>query len=212
MNYRDISPTLFDRTPQGTITWDIYSKLFESRIIMVAAPIDPAIAVSTIAQILTLSQKDDGETINIYLNSPGGDYESVVAVYDTMKFVPNKIIVTCIGEVKGVAALILAGGEERVALPHARITLSSPQDAGERGQASDVALRAQMLEMRQETFIRIMSSEVGRTVDEVRNDIHRDTHLFAEQAIKYGIIDMVAPPRKKTRHGEPDDTAITDGK
>lgn len=197
--YRDVVPNFFERTPEGIKNWDVFSKLFESRIIMLVSPIDAATTSSILSQLLVLSQQGE-EDIEIYINSPGGDYESAIAIYDTMKFIKNKIVTTVIGEAKGVAALVLAAGDTRNALSHSRITLYNIEEAGERGQATDIAVRAELMEQKFKIYTEIIAEETGHTIAEVEKHVSRHHHLRAEEALEYGIIDNIAPPRKPARN------------
>lgn len=197
--YTDIQPQFTERTPEGLKTWDPFSKLFENNIIMLAAPIDAATAANVISQLLVLSNKDPEQDISIYINSPGGEYEAALAIYDTMQFIPNPITTLCVGEVTGVSALILAAGQQRMALPHARITVSVFEEGGERGQATDIAIRAELLEKKTANYIECLSNETGHSVEELTETIKRSLHMDPTQAMEYGILDTVSKPRKTAR-------------
>ena len=192
-------PQFTERTTQGTKTWDPYSKLFEERIIFLGVQIDDASADDVMAQLLCLEQMDTERDISLYINSPGGSYTAMTAIYDTMQFVKPQIQTVCLGQAASAAAVLLSAGTpgKRFALPHSRILIHQPYSEGQ-GQGSDIEIQAnEILRMREE-MVGILAHHSGRSVDEVRNDIERDKILTAELAKEYGIVDQVIESRKSS--------------
>jgi len=194
---RYILPQFTERTTQGTKTWDPYSKLFEERIIFLGVQIDDASADDVMAQLLCLESMDPDRDISIYINSPGGSYTAMTAIYDTMQFVKPDITTVCLGQAASAAAVLLAAGTpgKRYALPHARVLIHQPYTEGG-GQGTDIEIQAnELLRMRTE-MEGILSRHTGRDVEQVKKDIERDKILTAEDAVEYGIVDSVIPSRK----------------
>jgi ATP-dependent Clp protease protease subunit len=174
-----------------------YTKLFEERIIFLGVQIDDTSADDVMAQLLCLEQMDADRDISIYINSPGGSYTAMTAIYDTMQFVKPQIQTVCLGQAASAAAVLLAAGSagKRFALPHARILIHQPYSEGQ-GQGSDLEIQAnEILRMRAE-MESIIAHHSGKSVDDIRKDIERDKILTAEQAAEYGIVDSVIESRK----------------
>ena len=196
---RYILPSFQERTPYGYRNNDPYAKLFEDRIVFLAAPIDDAVADDVMAQLLVLEALDADRDITMYINSPGGSFTAMTAVYDTMQYIRPQITTVCLGQAASAAAVILAGGHpgKRLALPNARILIHQPATEGDRGQASDIELQAaEMLRLRA-WLATTLATHTGRTVDQVNTDIDRDNILTAEDALTYGLIDQVLTSRKR---------------
>jgi len=194
---RYILPEFRERTPNGERIHNPYTKLFEERIIFLGVQIDDASADDVMAQLLGLESLDPERDISIYINSPGGSYTAMTAIYDTMQFVKPEIQTICLGQAASAAALLLAAGTpgKRFALPHSRILIHQPYSEGG-GQESDIEIQAnEILRMRDE-MEGILSRHTGRTKDQVRKDIERDKILTAEMAKEYGIVDQVIASRK----------------
>jgi ATP-dependent Clp protease, protease subunit len=194
---RYILPRFTERTTQGFKEWDPYSKLFEERIIFLGVQIDDASADDVMAQLLCLESMDPDRDISIYINSPGGSYTAMTAIYDTMQFVKPDITTVCLGQAASAAAVLLAAGSpgKRYALPHSRILIHQPYTEGG-GQGTDIEIQAnELLRMRTE-MESILSRHTGRDLDQVRKDIERDKILTAPDAVEYGIVDSVIPSRK----------------
>jgi ATP-dependent Clp protease protease subunit len=193
---RYVLPQFTERTTQGTKTWDPYSKLFEERIIFLGVQIDDASADDVMAQLLCLESMDPDRDISIYINSPGGSYTAMTAIYDTMQFVKPDITTVCLGQAASAAAVLAAGTPgKRYALPHARVLIHQPYTEGG-GQGTDIEIQAnELLRMRTE-MEGILSKHTGRTLEQVQKDIERDKILTAETAVEYGIVDSVIPSRK----------------
>ncbi|MFN8148726.1 MAG: ATP-dependent Clp protease proteolytic subunit [Candidatus Nanopelagicales bacterium] len=194
---RYVLPQFTERTTQGTKTWDPYSKLFEERIIFLGVQIDDASADDVMAQLLCLESMDPDRDISIYINSPGGSYTAMTAIYDTMQFVKPDITTVCLGQAASAAAVLLASGTpgKRYALPHARVLIHQPYTEGG-GQGTDIEIQAnELLRMRTE-MESILSRHTGREPEQIQKDIERDKILSATAAVEYGIVDSVIPSRK----------------
>jgi ATP-dependent Clp protease protease subunit len=193
---RYILPSYIERTPQGVREYNPYNKLFEERIIFLGVQIDDASADDVMAQLLVLESLDPDRDIQIYINSPGGSYTAMTAIYDTMQFVKCEVQTVCLGQAASAAAVLLAAGApgKRFALPHARILIHQPYTEGG-GQGSDIEIQAaEILRMRDE-MEDIFSRHTKRTPEQVRQDIDRDKILTAPMAKDYGIIDEVLSTR-----------------
>ena len=194
---RYVIPRFVERTSQGVREYDPYAKLFEERVIFLGVQIDDASADDVMAQLLTLESLDSDRDISIYVNSPGGSYTAMTAIYDTMQFIKPQIQTVCLGQAASAAAVLLAAGTKgkRFALPHARVLIHQPYSEGQ-GQGSDIEIQAnEILRMRAE-MEEILAAHTNRTVEQVRQDIERDKILTAAGAAEYGIIDRVIESRK----------------
>ena len=194
---RYILPEFRERHANGERVHNPYTKLFEERVIFLGVQIDDASADDVMAQLLVLESMDPDRDIQIYINSPGGSYTAMTAIYDTMQFVKPQVQTVCLGQAASAAAVLLAAGTpgKRFALPHARILIHQPYTEGG-GQASDVEIQAnEILRMRDEMG-GILSLHSGRSPEQVEKEIERDRILTADAAREYGIIDQVIASRK----------------
>ncbi len=194
---RYILPNFIERTAQGFREYNPYAKLFEERIIFLGVQIDDASADDVMAQLLCLESMDPDRDISIYINSPGGSYTAMTAIYDTMRFVKPEIQTVCLGQAASAAAVLLAAGQpgKRFALPHSRILIHQPYTEGG-GQGSDIEIQAnEILRMRTE-MEGILALHSGRDLEQVRRDIERDKILTADDALAYGLVDQVIASRK----------------
>lgn len=194
---RYIVPEFRERTANGERVHNPYTKLFEERIIFLGVQIDDASADDVMAQLLTLESMDPDRDIQIYINSPGGSYTAMTAIYDTMQFVKPQVQTVCLGQAASAAAVLLAAGTpgKRFALPHARVLIHQPYTEGG-GQGSDIEIQAnEILRMRKE-MEGILSKHTGRSEEQIELDIERDKILTADMAKEYGIIDQVISSRK----------------
>jgi ATP-dependent Clp protease protease subunit len=197
---RYILPEFRERTANGERTHNPYTKLFEERIIFLGVQIDDASADDVMAQLLVLESLDPERDISMYINSPGGSYTAMTAIYDTMQFIKPQIQTICLGQAASAASVILAAGSpgKRFALPHARILIHQPYTEGG-GQGSDIEIQAnEILRMRAE-MEGIFAKHTGKKLEEIQKDIERDKILTAEDAQKYGIIDQVIASRKSAQ-------------
>ncbi|UBU17809.1 ATP-dependent Clp protease proteolytic subunit [Nonomuraea gerenzanensis] len=200
MSGRYVLPTFTERTSYGIKEMNPYNKLFEDRVVFLAAPIDDTVANDVMAQLLTLESLDPDQDINLYINSPGGSFTAMTAIYDTMQFVRPEIHTVCIGEAASAAAVLLAAGTpgKRAALPHARVLLHQPHTEGGRGQGSDLEIHAREILRMRDQQEEILARHTGRGVLEIRKDIERDRIFTAEQARTYQLIDDIYASRKRT--------------
>jgi ATP-dependent Clp protease, protease subunit len=197
---RYILPQFEERTSYGMKRLDPYTKMFEDRIIFLGVQVDDASADDIIAQLIVLESQDPDRDILMYINSPGGSFTAMTAIYDTMQFVRPEIQTVCIGEASSAAAVLLAAGTpgKRAALPHARVLLHQPATEGGRGQSSDMEIHAmEILRMRDQQEA-MLARHTGRTELEIRKDIERDRIFTAEQARSYHLIDDIYASRKRT--------------
>ncbi|HEY2833311.1 MAG TPA: ATP-dependent Clp protease proteolytic subunit [Sporichthyaceae bacterium] len=195
---RYVLPRFVERTSQGYREYDPYAKLFEERIIFLGVQVDDASANDVMAQLLTLESMDPDRDIQIYINSPGGSFTALTAIYDTIQFVKPDVQTICMGQAASAAAVLLAAGTpgKRLALPNARILIHQPALEGSGGQASDVEIIAnEVLRMRAK-LEDLLAKHTNQDIEIIRRDIERDKILTAEQAKEYGIVDEVISSRK----------------
>ncbi|WP_017600895.1 ATP-dependent Clp protease proteolytic subunit [Nocardiopsis lucentensis] len=195
---RYVLPSYVERTSYGVKEMNPYNKLFEERIIFVGVQIDDTSANDLMAQLITLEQLDSERDIQMYINSPGGSFTSLMAIYDTMQFVRPDIQTVCIGQAASAAAILLAGGTKgkRGALPNARILIHQPATEAMHGQASDIEIQANEITRIRSQLETTLARHTGRSVEQVSKDIERDKILTADEAVDYGLIDFVLPYRK----------------
>jgi ATP-dependent Clp protease protease subunit len=199
-NSRYILPQFEERTAYGYKRQDPYNKLFEDRIIFLGVQVDDASADDVMAQLLVLESQDSDRDITMYINSPGGSFTAMTAIYDTMQFVAPHIQTVVLGQAASAAAVLLAAGTpgKRLALPNARVLIHQPAmgEAGH-GQASDIEIQAAEI-MRMRTWLEeTLSSHTNKSVAEVNRDIDRDKILSAQDALEYGLVDQVLSTRKR---------------
>jgi ATP-dependent Clp protease protease subunit len=190
-------PVFEEKTANGYKRHDPYTKLFEERIIFLGQPIDDTVANDVMAQLLTLESMDSDRDIILYINSPGGSFTALTAIYDTMQFVRPDVMTICLGQAASAAAIILAGGAKgkRYALEHSRILIHQPSSEGG-GQASDIEIQAREIMRMRELLESMLSKHTIRTPAEIAGDIERDKILTAAEAVEYGLIDQVLASRK----------------
>ena len=195
---RYILPSFTERTSGGYQTHDPYTKLFEDRIVFLGAQIDDVSADDVMAQLLVLESQDPDRDITMYINSPGGSFTAMTAIYDTMQYIRPQIQTVCLGQAASAAAVLLAGGApgKRLALPNARVLIHQPASGGDSGQASDIEIQAREISRMREWLEVALSKHSKHTVDEVHKDIERDKILTAQEALEYGLIDQVLTSRK----------------
>jgi ATP-dependent Clp protease, protease subunit len=198
---RYILPQFEERTPYGFKRQDPYAKLFEDRIVFLGVQVDDAAADDIMAQLLVLESMDSERDITLYINSPGGSFTAMTAIYDTMQYIRPEVQTVCLGQAASAAAVLLAAGApgKRLALPNARVLIHQPSMGGDRGTATDLQIHADEL-LRIRTWMEeTLANHTNKTADQVRLDIDRDKFLSAEGAKEYGLVDAVLESRKLTR-------------
>ncbi|MBK1783436.1 ATP-dependent Clp protease proteolytic subunit [Prauserella cavernicola] len=191
-------PSFVERTGYGLMQSTPYQKLFEDRQIMLGAPIDDVSANDVMVQLLHLEYENPERDILLYLNSPGGSITSLMAIYDTMRYIHADVATVCLGQAADAAAVLLAAGApgKRLALPGARVVLTQPSVEGVRGQVSDLEIQAAEIGRRRAQLESILAWHTGREPDAVSADLERTTVLTADQARERGIVDEVLPARR----------------
>ena len=189
-------PMVIEQTSRGERAFDIYSRLLNERIIFLGTPIDDQIANLIVAQLIHLESEDPEKDIQIYINSPGGQVYSGLAIYDTMQYVKPDIQTTCIGIAMSMGAVILAGGAKgkRVALPNAKILIHQVS-GGFQGQATDIEIQARETINLKRRLEEILAEHTGKPTEQVAKDMERDYFLTSQEAQDYGIIDNVIAHR-----------------
>ncbi|ARF81355.1 ClpP family protease [Kitasatospora aureofaciens] len=190
-------PYVIERTAKGERTYDVFSRLLNERIIFLGTEIDDGVANVVIAQLLHLESENPEREISIYLNSPGGSFTSLMAIYDTMTFVQAPISTFCVGQAASTAAVLLAGGDpgRRFVLQHARVLLGQPASGGRRGMVSDLSLAAKEMVRIRSQVEEVLSRHTGHDVATLRADMDREKVLTAEEAVAYGLADEVLSRR-----------------
>ncbi len=194
-DYKNVIPMVIESSGRGERAYDIYSLLFRERIIFVGTGIDDQVANAVVAQLLVLSREDPDADIQMYINSPGGQIYSGLAIYDTMKMVPNKISTVAVGVTASFGTVLLAAGTKgkRYALPHATIHMHQPLGGAE-GQASDIEIQAREILRLKARLMNILAESTGQTTEVIQRDTDRNYYMDAQQAVDYGIVDQVLTP------------------
>ncbi len=192
-----------EQSSRGERAYDIYSRLLKDRIIFLGTPINDEVADLLIAQFLFLESDDPEKEINFYLNSPGGNVTSGLAVYDTMQYIKPDIATVCIGQAASMGALLLASGAKgkRYSLPNSRILIHQPM-GGFQGQASDIAIQAKEILRMKENLNQILSLHTGKDINIIQSDTDRDFFMSGKEAKEYGIVDHVIENRDDLNHLE----------
>ncbi len=194
-----VVPMVIESSGRGERAYDIYSLLLKERIIFVGTPIDDQIANLVVAQLLYLSREDADRDISMYINSPGGQIYAGLAIYDTMKMIPNKISTVAVGVTASFGTVLLAAGNKgsRYALPHATIHMHQPL-GGAQGQASDIEIQAKEILRLKSRLNEILAESTDQALEVIEKDTERDFYLNAKQAVDYGLVDKILdPPDKK---------------
>jgi ATP-dependent Clp protease protease subunit len=196
---RYILPQFDERTPYGFKRSDPYAKLFDDRIVFLGAQVDDASADDVMAQLLVLESMDPERDITMYINSPGGSFTAMTAIFDTMQFIRPEIQTVCLGQAASAAAVLLAAGTpgKRLALPNARVLIHQPAlGGGERGTATDLQIQADEVIRMREWLATTLADLSNKEADEVDRDIERDLFMTAAAAKDYGLVDEVITSRK----------------
>jgi len=199
MNFQNYYvPNVTETTSRGERTYDLFSRLLKENIIFLGTPIDDTIANLICAQLIHLESENPDRDINIYINSPGGDINSLFAIYDTMQFIKNDIATICLGQAASAAAVLLAAGTKgkRLALPHSRVLLHQPYGQVGYGQVTDLEIAAKEILRMRDLLEEILASHTGQSLEKIHTDTDRDFVLEAQEALEYGIIDDVISSRQ----------------
>ena len=189
-------PTVVEQTNRGERAFDLYSRLLKENIVFLGTPIDDTVANLVCAQLLHLESENPDRDISLYINSPGGDINSLFAIYDTMQYIKPDITTICFGQAASAAAVLLAAGTKgkRLALPHSRILIHQPY-AGAEGQVSDIELASREIQRLKTQLEEVLARHTGQSAEKVHDDTDRDFVMTAEEARDYGVIDEVIDSR-----------------
>ncbi|MCX7543362.1 ATP-dependent Clp protease proteolytic subunit [Corynebacterium sp. P5848] len=198
---RYVLPSFVEHSAYGAKESNPYNKLFEERIIFLGTQVDDASANDIMAQLLVLEGQDPDRDITMYINSPGGSFTSLMAIYDTMQYVRPDVQTVCLGQAASAAAVLLAAGSpgKRAALPNARVLIHQPATGGVQGQVSDLEIQAREIERMRTLMETTLAEHTGRSAEQIRIDTDRDKILTAPEAVEYGLIDQVFDYRKLSR-------------
>ena len=192
-------PMVVEQSPRGERAYDIYSRLLKDRVVFLGTGVNDEVANAVIAQLLFLDSEDPEKDIYLYINSPGGEINAGLAIYDTMNHVQADVSTICVGQASSMGALLLSTGArgKRRALPHSRVMIHQPW-GGFQGQASDIEIRAREILKLKQRLNEILAENTGRPLATVAKDTDRDYFMSAQEALEYGIVDEVIQPRRVT--------------
>lgn len=193
----NLVPVVVEQTNRGERSYDIYSRLLKDRIVFLGGEIDDDLANIIVAQLLFLEMDDPDQDISLYINSPGGSVTAGMAIYDTMRYLKCEVSTLCIGMAASMGAFLLAAGAKgkRKALPNAEIMIHQPS-GGARGQATDIAIQAEQILKTKKKMNQLLSEMTGQPMETIAKDVERDNYMDADEALKYGLIDEIIPPRR----------------
>src|SRR3954468_18217251 len=185
-------PSVVQQDSRGEREYDIYSRLLSERIVFIGTPIDDQIANLVVAQLLHLESDDPDKDISVYINSPGGDVYSGLAIYDTFQFIKPDVQTICFGMAMSMGSLLLTGGAKgkRLSLPNSRMLIHQPS-AGFEGQSTDIEIHAREILDTRARIDRLYAHHTGQTFERVHDDMERDRFFKADEAVEYGLIDRV---------------------
>jgi len=192
-------PTVVEKTPLGERAYDVYSRLLSERIVFLGTEIDDGVANVVMAQLLHLESASPDLEISLYINSPGGSYSALTAIYDTMQYIRPDVATICIGQAASAAAVLLAAGApgKRAVLPHAKVLLHQPSSQAQ-GALPDLAIQAKELAKVRVEVAEILSKHTSHPVGKIRSDTDRNKTFSASEAVAYGLADKVISSRKAT--------------
>ena len=199
--YNQLIPIVIEQTSRGERSYDIYSRLLKDRIIFLGTGVDDNVANAIIAQMLFLESDEPEQDIYLYVNSPGGQVSSGMAIYDTMQYIKPDVQTICIGQAASMGALLLAAGAngKRFSLPHARIMIHQPS-GGFQGQHTDIEIQAKEISRIREILDGILATHSGQDTKKVHKDTERDHYMTGEEALKYGLIDKLITKREEAEN------------
>jgi ATP-dependent Clp protease, protease subunit len=190
--YNQLVPMVVEQTGRGERAYDIFSRLLKERIVFIGTPIDDTVASLVIAQLLFLESEDPDKDINLYINSPGGNVSSGLAIYDTMQYIRPDVATICIGLAASMGAVLLAGGAKgkRSCLPNARVMIHQPW-GGVQGTASDISIQAEEILRTKKRLNEILAGHCGKPLDVLEKDTDRDRYMSPDEARDYGLVDNI---------------------
>lgn len=193
-------PMVIEKSKHGERSFDIYSRLLEDRIIFLGEEVHAQMVNTIVAQMLFLEKKDPDKDITIYVNTPGGEVYSGMAIYDAMQYVKCDVQVICVGLAASMGSIYMAGGTKgkRFALPHSKIMIHQPL-GGTKGQATDIIIQAEEMMKVKTTLTGVLHKHTGQPLKILQADMERDKWLTAEEAVAYGLIDKVIYPQEKKK-------------
>lgn len=189
-------PYVIEQTPRGERSYDIYSRLLNERIIFLGEEINSASANLVVAQLLHLESQDAEKDISLYINSPGGEVYSGLAILDTMNFIKPQVSTICVGMAASMAAVLLSAGAKgkRFCLPHSKVMIHQPS-GGAQGQQTEIEIVAEEIKKTRRELNQILSDASGQPIEKVQADTERDNYLTASEALDYGLIDRIVTSR-----------------
>jgi ATP-dependent Clp protease protease subunit len=192
----NLVPMVVEQTARGERAYDIYSRLLKERVVFIVGPVEDQVANVVVAQLLYLESENPDKDIHLYINSPGGAVSSGLSIYDTMQFVKPDISTICVGQAASMGAVLLAGGTKgkRFCLPHSRIMIHQPI-AGFQGQASDIDIHAREVLQTRDRLNTLLAKHTGQALKRIQKDTDRDHFMSGEEAVEYGLIDIVLAQR-----------------
>jgi ATP-dependent Clp protease protease subunit len=185
-------PYVVEQTNRGERSYDIFSRLLNDRIVMLSDEVNDATASLVVAQLLYLEGQDPDKDIQLYINSPGGQITSGMAIYDTMQYVKCDVSTICIGMAASMGAFLLASGAKgkRFALPNSEIVIHQPL-GGAQGQASDIKIHADHIIRIRQRMNKMLAEATGKPLEVIEHDTDRDNFMTADEAMAYGLVDKV---------------------
>ncbi|MBE6468627.1 MAG: ATP-dependent Clp protease proteolytic subunit [Coriobacteriaceae bacterium] len=195
-------PYVIEQTPRGERSFDIYSRLLNDRIVFLGEEVNSVTANLVIAQLLHLESQDAEKDISLYINSPGGEVTSGLAILDTMNYIKPAVSTICVGMAASMAAVLLAAGEKgkRFCLPNSSVMIHQPS-GGARGQQTEIEIAAREIRATRERLNQILSDATGKPVEEIQRDTERDKFLTADEALTYGLVDRIVSSRDEAAKG-----------
>ncbi len=192
----NLVPMVIEQTPRGERVFDIFSRLLKERVIMLNGSIEDGMASLVVAQLLFLESENPDKDIYLYINSPGGVITSGMAIYDTMQFIKPNVGTVCIGQACSMGSMLLTAGHHgmRIALPHASIMIHQPL-GGYKGQATDIEIHAQHILKTKQRMNELYVKHTGQSISVIQNSVERDNFMTAQEAMDFGLIDMVLEKR-----------------
>ncbi|MBQ3796748.1 MAG: ATP-dependent Clp endopeptidase proteolytic subunit ClpP [Butyrivibrio sp.] len=193
-------PYVIEQTSRGERSYDIYSRLLKERIVFLGEEVNSTSASIVVAQLLFLEAEDPNKDIHMYINSPGGEITSGMAIYDTMHYIKCDVSTICIGMAASMGAFLLAGGAKgkRMALPNAEIMIHQPL-GGTQGQATEIEIAAKHILRTKEKLNRMLAENTGKSYEQIAADTERDNWFTAQEALDYGLIDSIVENRPREK-------------